>query len=101
MSDDGSRPDDRALNRRERLEDECEERAREEAQETVTNHERFAVLLRELDEDDLSRLAMRLTSLCHSQLSRLRPDYAPEVHALLMHLAYQRALAAERRKAGL
>ena len=86
---------------REHIEHECEERAREEAQETVTNHERFAVLLRELDEDDLSRLAMRLASLCHGQLSRLRPDYAPEVHALLMHLAYQRALAAERRKAGL
>ena len=101
MSDDGSRPDDRAHNRRERLEDECEERAREAARETAINHELLAGVLSELNEDDQRRLAMRLASLCHGQLSRLRSDYAPDVHALLLHFAYRRALAAERRKEGL
>lgn len=95
MSDDGSRPDDRAINRRERLEDECEERATESVDALMADQAAIAALINELNEDEQIRVADQFWRIAAGKAA------GDSVLMTLRHLAYRRALAAERRKEGL
>ena len=99
MSDTGQRPDDRAFNRRERLADECEERARRRAQEIVTDEAELGALIVDLEETEQENMAMVLWRLLDGTnfASRAHQD----LYELFKRIAYRRALAAERRKEGL
>ena len=96
MSDTGQRPDDRAINRRERIEEECEERAREKA-DTFNTVDSLTTLLGNLMSDEEDDMNVRLGRFFQW------PNDAT-AHSLVFAIqrcAFRIALSAERRKEGL
>ena len=84
---------------RERVEHECEERAREEASDTLRSRARLFELLTEfgaMEEGDIASELMAVVAPCYD----VNPA-AKRLRHLLWYAAYRRALAAERRKEGL
>ena len=96
MSDDGSRPDDRAHNRRERLNDEIEKQARE-ASFSILDASALGDLLTDLSPAEAAKTNVLLTGLIGEPTSLA----ANKLVHHLQQLAYRRAMAAERRKEGL
>ena len=80
-----------------RIEEECEERAHDEALGIITDEFRLGGLLCDLDGDDLLIIAVWIRDLC------LRPGRTTAciLRDKVLDIAYRRALAAERRKEGL
>ncbi len=87
--------DDRALNRRERLEHECEERALETTDTVMNDKALLRTLIEELSEEEQDRVATQFWLVATGKAA------GDSVLMTLRHLAYRRALAAERRKEGL
>lgn len=100
MSDDGSRPDDRAFNRRERLEEECEERARERVDESIKigwSTAALIALLEDLAGEDARDVDQRVERL----LAAPNEATANSFVFAMRRCAFRRALIAERKSAGL
>ena len=84
---------------RERVEHECEERAREEAERGLTKPEYVSGLVSDLDEGEQHRLGETFAALFAEADDPA--DAANKLFALIHGFALRRALAAERRKEGL